>query len=47
MPAAGQLEMSITISNQSFIWKYQRQVRKSQNNAAKNQIIVKTLTRGV
>ena len=40
-------KMSITISNQSFIWKYHRQVRKSQNNAAKNQIIMKTLTRGV
>ena len=36
--------MSINISNWSFIWKYKRYARKSQNDAATNQIHLKTLT---
>ena len=38
------LKMSINISNWSFIWKYKRYARKSQNDAATNQIQLKTLT---
>ena len=38
--------MSITISNWGFIWKYKRYDRKPQNDAAINQIILKSLTQG-
>ena len=38
------LEMSITISNLGFIWKFKRYASKSQNNTTINQIILKTLT---
>ena len=41
------LEMSITLSNWDFIWKYKTQYpRKSQNGAIINQITLKILSLG-
>ena len=46
MLATAQPENAITIGNWGFIWKYKIYARKCQNNAIRNQIILKTLTRG-
>ena len=46
MSATTQLKMSVTVSNWSFILKYKRYARKSQNNTTINQVILKTLTLG-